>query len=73
MYNIIRDLGDCGGKGNMDFKIPLHIAKEIKRYCEQQDFDDENKESCRYCVFQSESGCRLFDNNMGFPSKWKTP
>ena len=36
----------------MDFKIPLHIAKEIKRYCEQQDFgDDENKESCRYCVF----------------------
>ncbi len=34
----------------MDFKIPLHAAKEIKRYCEQQDFDDDenkNKETCR--------------------------
>lgn len=58
----------------MDFKIPLHIAKEIKRYCQEQDFDeDENRESCRYCVFQSKSGCRLHDNHMGFPSEWKTP
>jgi len=59
----------------MDFKIPLHIAKEIKRYCEQQDFDDdENKESCRYCVFCGRYGnCMLHDDKMGFPSDWKTP
>ena len=58
----------------MDFKIPLHIVKEIQTYCKQQDFDnDENKESCRYCVFQCKQGCRLHDSNMGFPSDWKTP
>ena len=55
------------------FEVPLHVAKEIKRYCEQQDFDEETKEYCRYCVFQSSDGCRLHDNKMGFPSDWKTP
>lgn len=59
----------------MDFKIPLHIAKEIKGYCKQQVFDDdENNESCRYCVFTDRYGdCMLHDDNMGFPSDWKTP
>lgn len=57
----------------MDFKIPLQVAKEIKEYCEYQDFDENTeKESCRYCVFNSEYGCRLHDKIMGFPSDWKT-
>lgn len=55
----------------MYFEMPLHIAKEIKRYCKQQDFEDDNyKEPCRYCVFQSKNGCRLYDDIMGFPSDW---
>ena len=58
----------------MDFKIPLRIAKELKKYCKQQDFDDDTEmESCRYCVFQSKEGCKLHDSVMGFPSDWKTP
>lgn len=58
----------------MDFKIPLQVAKEIKRYCQEQDFtEDENKESCRYCVFRLKEGCRLHDSAVGFPSDWKTP
>ena len=58
---------------SMDFKVPLQVAKEIKKYCKQQDFgNDTEKETCRYCVFQSENGCRLHDEKMGFPSEWKT-
>ena len=59
---------------SMDFKIPLQVAKEIKRYCQEQDFDgDDDRESCRYCVFRLKEGCRLHDIAMGFPSDWKTP
>ena len=58
----------------MVFKIPLHVAREIKRYCEKQSFDDgESKEMCEYCVFYDKDGCRLHDRMMGFPSDWKTP
>lgn len=58
----------------MEVKIPLHVVEEIKNYCVQQDFgDDIEKESCRYCVFKSEYGCRLHSGNIGFPSDWKLP
>ncbi len=57
----------------MDFKIPLHVAKEIKKYCEYQDFDDSERITCKYCVFRTKDSCMLHDSNMGFPSDWKTP
>lgn len=41
----------------MYFKTPLQSVKEIKKYCSQQDFDDDiEKESCIYCVLSQKMG-----------------
>lgn len=56
----------------MTFIITNDIAKEIKKFCEHQYFeenDERNRTTCRYCPFNKEK-CLLHDKIIGFPSDW---
>ena len=57
---------------DMAFTITDEMAKEIKKYCSYQEFDEDdekNRTSCRYCAFNKEK-CLLHNETMGFPSDW---